>query len=309
MRTCWSEYANVEKYKKLVDYVRLDNYTVEALNGLRPATLKEIENGVKELQHELTYPVGKEFSDKFNLLIWTMTGNTYYFRAAGFKNEFDNNGKVADNIYEMICKSSKMLNDMFNMMEDKEAFNKKLKILEKVKKQGGIKYAGYAKDEITEKISPKQLISNAKAILPRNSDNKDIRKAISICIKYSSGKRILPMDISFIRKTYDEYINNMDRFKLEESTTKLKEQCERILKEKKSSDFVYKIIYTLKAYNYSKCSVKQYKIIQEAYDKLVNTQKEIKDDNIEYEVISDLIGSTDNTDSLDEFDVNDIFES
>lgn len=290
--TCWTLYLDVDKYVSLTKYSRLDSYSIDADKGVRLATENEIKQGVRGLQRKDVYPAGEDYNKLINLLVWTMTGNTFYFRRAGFKNNFNSEGKVTDNLYQMITMCCNELNLLFDFVADENKFTKLTRIVEKSKKTGGIKYATYASDEINENISVKQLINNVKLNFPRNSSDKSIRKAIALSLKYTNNKSLTPMEISYIRGVYSYYLNNTDMIKAkdynkakENEDTELKKKCDLIVRERyrgiiDSNHFVYKIIDTLRKYNFSKCSNNQYAIIEEAL-RIINTTA--KNNNVDKE--------------------------
>lgn len=327
---CWAMYSDVNKYIGLAKYSRLDSYSIESDKGLRPATESEIRQGVMGLQCKEVYPAGEEFDKTLNLLLWTMTGNTFYFRRAGFKNNFDTNGKITDNLYQMIYQCSNELNNMFKFIADKNKYNKCIKIIEKYKKSNGIKYASYASDEIKENMSIKQLMNNIKINLPRHSSDENIRKAIALYIK-SQKKQLTPMEISYLRGVYSYYINNRERINIKTSNenkknsdSELKKKCEILINERyrgkiDSNHFAYRIIDTLSKYDYSRCSVNQYRVIEDALRIIHNTNENkeiimneerarqevniISDDDLDsYESISDFIGEGLFDDSSDNFE-------
>jgi hypothetical protein len=93
-----------------------------------------------------------------------------------------------------------------------------------------------------------------------------------------------------MRETYAEYINNSSNSTQAEVNTELKAKCEKLLEQRfrgvvNQKHFAYTIIETLKKNNYTKCSPKQYNIIEDAYRQL-----KLPDENGEStlsEVISD----------------------
>ena len=149
---CWELYIDDIDLDKLVTFGKIEVYKVNAANGLRYATTGEIAQGIKGLLGEYIYPIGEEDYKRLCLLQWTFTGKSYFFRQAGYQLTYDDAGKVRNSFYEMITMCAHELNDLFNWLVIREQFEKDIKILTKMKKNKGYKYASYEPDEITEDI-------------------------------------------------------------------------------------------------------------------------------------------------------------
>ena len=108
---------------------------------------------------------------------------------------------------------------------------------------------------------------------------------------YKNKQELSPLEISSLREIYEEYA--LDRGKNNQPATvneDLKKKCALLLSERTSgkinhNHFAYTIIDTLKRNNYTKCSPKQYSIIEEAL-KLVGRDLSTEEDN-RTEIISD----------------------
>lgn len=296
---CWGEYIEDLNLDKLLKYGKIEVYKVDAANGFRYATEKEIASGVKGLIGENIYPAGEEEYKKLCLLNWTFTGKSYFFRQAGYELKYDTNGKVLTSLYEMIQTSANELKALFTWVtsEDYE------KALKKLKKCKGYKYASSEKDEIIEDITIKQLVYNIYNTFPRKSNNERYRKALSLSIKSVVNKKTLtPLEISKLREIYDEFAmdrnrNNTVQEANNECNESLKANCELLLKERyngkvNKNHFAYVIIDTLKKGNYTKCSPKQYSIIEDALSQLnisseKEEQKNLKEKSNDTEIITD----------------------
>ena len=310
--SCWSIYIDDIAFDKLIPYGKIEVYKIDAYNGLRYATVKEVEQGVKGLIGENIYPAGEEEYKKLCLLYWTFTGRAYYFRQAGYKLEYTEDGKVATPLYTMIQMSALQLKEIFDWVQDEKQFKSTVKKIEKMRKSRGYKYASYERDEVTEDITIKQLIYNIYRSFPRNSPNPEYRKALAMAIKsYKNKEKLTPLEISTLREIYDKHALDGDRNRGcvdEAKMQELKNVCEAILAEQFSgkinpNHFAFTIINTLKRNNYTRCSEKQKSYIDDAY-KLINRdivpkEKEapktevISDDEIDNSLmnISNAIGS------------------
>lgn len=292
---CWELYIDDLDLDKLVTFGKIEVYKVNAANGLRYATTGEIAQGIKGLLGEYIYPIGEEDYKKLCLLQWTFNGKSYFFRQAGYQLTYDDAGKVRNSFYEMITMCAHELNDLFNWLVIRDQFEKDIKILTKMKKNKGYKYASYEPDEITEDITIKQLIVNINRVFPRNSSNKDYRKALALVISSNKGKRLEPLEIAFLRNVYDKHALDRGSNKTisDDTDVKLKEMCEEIDNNRysgkiRTDHFAYKIIDTLRKANYTKCSTKQYNILLDAYNLINGKVKKDEEKKEETKVISEL---------------------
>ena len=285
--SCYEKYIKDLNLNKLLEYGRLEVYKVDAANGLRFATINEVEQGVEGLIPEYIYPAGEEAYKKLCLLQWTFSGISYFFRMAGYNLKYDTNGKVINTLYDMIQMSAYQIKELFSWVENTDTIDTAIKKIEKMKKNKGYKYASFEKDEIVEDISIKQLIHNIDKTFPRNSSNANYRKAISLVIKTNKNKKKLtPLEVAELRKIYHQHAlernNTQNNVIIEESIKQLKTECEKLLSERfsgkiNSKHFAYTIIESLKKNNYMKCSAKQYAFISEALN-IINKHNE--DSNI-----------------------------
>lgn len=296
---CWGLFIEDLKLDKCLSYGKIEVYKIAAANGLRYATVNEVAQGIKGLIGEYIYPAGEEEYKKLCLLQWSFTGVSYYFRQAGYKLDYDNNGKVTNSFYEMIQMCAYQLKELFDWVSVKENLDKALNRIKKMQKSKGYKYASYEKDEITEDITIKQLVMNIYKVFPRNSSNPDYRKALALALKSYKGKQQLtPLEVSQLRDIYDKHVLDINRDKKAAASvnTDVKEKCELLLAERfkgkiNQKHFAYTIIETLKRNNYTSCSPKQYAVIEEAY--MIVTKANNNDNKVENntsaktEVISD----------------------
>lgn len=271
VNNCYSIYIEDKQLNKILEYGKIKIYSVNASNGLRKATTNEIAQGVRGLIGEDMYIAGEEEYKKICLLQWTFTGVSYFFRQAGFRLSYSPNGAVENSFYDMIQMSALQIKELFEWLEDRRNYDNAIKQMKKLKSKHGYKYATYASDEITEDITIKQLIYNIHKTFPVHSTNNDYRRALALSIKAEKGTKLEPLDISFLRETYDKYAMDQLRDKKVdmEEVEGLREKCETLLKNRYSglinpNHFAYKIISSLKRIKYTKCSPKQYAIIDSA---------------------------------------------
>ena len=262
--------------EKLVDAAKQDIYHISAPLGFRVATSQEVENGVRGLVAVERFNIDEEKYKLLNLLLWTITGRLRYYSRSGHRYNYESDVGLTDNIYEMIARSAESLNKMMRWVGNKTEFNRDMQVLKNAAKNK-YRYPEYAEDEITEDITIKQLLFYLDGNLPRGSDNQTFREAISLVIKHKNNKyfKLSPDNISRLREAYDELTSNPTSVEnsIEDEESHLKEECERLLRGRDmgmitGSHFAFKIISTLKKFNYRSCSSKQYEIIQDALGKL-----------------------------------------
>lgn len=274
--SCYEIYMNNIKLDNILNYGKIEVYRIEARNGIRYATVKEVEQGVRGLIAENIYPAGEKEYKLLCLLQWTISGSSYYFRQAGYKLNYGSDGKPTNTFFEMIFNCAMQLKEMFDLCNDKKKVDKCIKIIKKMKQKHGYKYASYEKDEVTEDITIKQLVMNVYKIFPRNSSNPEYRKALALAIKsYKNNKKLTPLEVSRLREIYDKHALDLSssRGHNNEVNSELKDKCEELLAKRydgsiNQNHFAFTIINSLRANNYTKCSPKQLAIVDEAYKQL-----------------------------------------
>lgn len=284
---CWGLYIDDLGLDKILDYGKIEVYKVEAANGLRYATVNEVAQGIKGLIGENIYPAGENQYKLLCLLQWSFTGVSYYFRQAGYKLTYSSDGKVTTSFYEMIQMCAYQLKELFEWVSIRDDLDKAINQIKKMKKNRGYRYASYEKDEITEDITIKQLVLNICKIFPRNSSNKEYRRALALALKYTKSKqKLTPLEVSNLRDIYEKHALDINKSNnnIDNVDEELKNKCEKLISERFSGKinqkhFAYTIIETLKKSNYTKCSPKQYTIISDAYD-IINNDKNTKENSM-----------------------------
>ena len=319
--TCYDEVIKVKGLEQLVKFAKLENYKVESLNGLRYATTNEITQGVRGLKAEIQYPLGEDIYKKLCLLAWTVSGNNYFYKEAGFNVEYEN-GKVKTTVYDMIVTTATSLIELFDWIKNKKEFKEYIKTLRAIKKNGGgHKYSTYAEDEITEEISLKQLVYFINKEFEKGSNDKEYRLALHLAIKGKKNLQYLtPMEICFMRVQYDRHLEEYKtNTKLINTNFELKNKCERLLEARKcrkinQDHFAFKIIKTLGSNGYKSCSQKQLAIIDSALQEYEKELKKVQiiDYSTNKNVVKDNENNTDdvsNNSNNDEFVSDDYFDT
>lgn len=192
----------------------------------------------------------------------------------------------------MIIQSANELNRLIDYLNEGKQFDYDLTVLRKLKRAGKYKYPTYARDEIKADISIKVLMFNLSKRLPRGSSNANIRKALSLTIRYNAeeerkaknrgknrfikGFKLEPSDVSFLREVYQHLEESgstaaYDRNSIQ--ADKNKEICDKIEAGRDagyiaSNHFVFRIIDTLKRFGYKKVSTKQLEILNSALNEV-----------------------------------------
>ena len=295
---CWEQYIADINLDKLLKFGKIEVYKIEAADGLRYATQGEVTNGVKGLIGEYIYTAGEEEYKHLCLLQWSFSGIGYFYKQAGYNLKYDDEGKVLTSFYEMITQSAYGLKDLFNWISVKSNFETAISKIKKMQKKHGYKYANYAKDEVTEEITIKQLVYNIYRVFPRNSTNYEYRRALALALKnYKNKKPLTPSEVSWLREVYEKHAVDITKEVISvEENNELKDKCEKLLAERysgriKQNHFAYNIIETLKKLGYSKCSDKQMSIINKAYyticEQPIKESNEEANNSNKTEIISD----------------------
>lgn len=284
--SCWPVYLEGVKIDNLFPYMQTTVYHVNAADGYRVATINEVANGVSSLVGEVTDNIPEKDQRLLKLLQWTFDGSWRTFKSAGYDIKFNSDRTVATTYMQMLGQAGKELNDLVDYMDDGKQFDYCLTTLRNVKRAGKYKYPQYAPDEIKVDVSLKQLIFMLKQQLPKGSSNPDIRRAWYLVLHtYSDSKgqkNPNPSDVAFLRNVYTELTTKGSSFsgnikqddedrRLEQQ--KLKDKCDRLLAGRdnhliKSNHFAFKIIETLQRIEYSRVSIKQMTILEDALKEL-----------------------------------------
>lgn len=295
---CWEQYIADINLDKLLKFGKIEVYKIEAADGLRYATQGEVTNGVKCLIGEYIYTAGEEEYKHLCLLQWSFSGIGYFYKQAGYNLKYDDEGKVLTSFYEMITQSACGLKDLFDWVSVKSNFDNAISKIKKMQKKHGYKYANYAKDEVTEEITIKQLVYNIYRVFPRNSTNYEYRRALALALKnYKNKKPLTPSEVSWLREVYEKHAVDITKEVISvEENNELKDKCEKLLAKRYSgrinqNHFAYNIIETLKKLGYSKCSDKQMSIINKAYyticEQPIKESNEGTNNSNKTEIISD----------------------
>lgn len=299
-------YLNTDEIKvvDLLDYGELEIYKIVAKDGIRYATEKEVKQGVRGLIPETIYPAGEEEFRNLAMLDWSIRGFSYGLRKAGIQLDYGEDGKVLNTHLEILDMCAERLMSMIVWMKDFSKVEKAIKILKKIKRQNGYKYAKYAPDELNELISVRQLIDSSDKAFRRGSDNKEERYGLSLVIKAKKNEyKLTPYEISKLRSIYDTIASKSVSKTLVGEYDEVRKMCEKLKYGRNKGDidrnmFVFKIIETLDKYKYKKVTEKQLAIIKEAYDKNFNNESKVEetkadvidDEFMDISSISDAIG-------------------
>ena len=278
----------------LLKYTQTKIYHVNAVNGYRIATKSEVEQAVASLMAEVTDNIPEKEQRLLKLFQWTLDGDRKLFKSLGYELEFSEDRKLKTSYFQMLVMAGNELNELMDFMEDEKRFESCVAKLKKIKRKGKYKYPEYAVDEIQSEMTIKQLVYKLKPLLPIGSSNPDIRRALHLILTWERDTKLQnnadPLDIAMMRRVYASLSGQTDTIynqTVEDDSQLNREKCERLLKAKRAgeisqSDFVFKIISTLKKSNYKKVSPKQLAIIDTALEKLDKNLKESKE-NLERE--------------------------
>lgn len=273
-----------ELNKRLKDCLT-DIYYIEAANGLRVATVGEVEAGVIGLKAKKRFNIPEEDYKKVCLLLWMAAGKTWLLWKIGYSDIKDDTHP-----YSKIAKTANELVQLFSWIETGGSFDDILDKMKKASKYKKYTYPEYAMDEVTEDLSVNALIAKILAVFIQGCADNDFRRAIALSVKGKENPKILtPGEISFLRSTYDRYQleSKTGQIKLSDAGKErverielIKDKCESLKKaaEDKLIDkkaFVFKIIDTLESCNYRYCSSKQEKLLDEAINEVKESQKTV----------------------------------
>ena len=264
-----------KKIKTLCGYSKKDIYYIEALNGNRIATKREVEDGVEGLYAKPTYVAGEKAADMLHVIMWIISGDAIYLYRNGDTNiQFGEDGKVSTPVYTLIYRYAEKITQATEYY-DSDEYKKAVKIIQKFQKTASKLYKDIESDEVTAPISKEQLVKDILDRFPRGSSNINYRKAVSLALAYERNTRwVTPAGIAFMREQHRLYGETLGDYESTDSTSdRIEEMCNELerLRYSKMIDpnhFVYKIIATIKKKRYKNVSSKQKDIIIEAYNKV-----------------------------------------
>lgn len=280
-KNCAYVTLNLSTIESCLEYARVEKYTMH-ISGKAPriATQYEVVNGSTGLEMEYVYPLGEEMYKRLVFLLWSSGGNHGLLHRLGYELEYKDN-KVSTPFKDLIYMVAVDLYDMIQWcsVENVAAVEKQLRSLKRKKQL--IMCVEYAVDEVRETLETKELIYTADKILPRKSNDPEIRRAVAIIIKYNKYRDTpKPMDLVLIRKAYKKSLNSDSNYatEQEEASRALKEKCDYIEEGRKKhlvkdTHFCFRIIETLKKTGYQKCSIKQNDILDDAF-RIVKAEEE-----------------------------------
>lgn len=273
-----------KKIKALCDYSKKDIYYIEALNGNRIATKKEVEDGVEGLYAKPTYVAGEKAADMLHVIMWIISGDArYLYRNGDTSIKFSEDGNVSTPVYTLIYRYAEKITQATEYY-DSDEYKKAVKIIQKFQKTASKLYKDVESDEVTAPISKEQLVRDILDRFPRGSSNANYRKAVSLALAYERNKKwVTPAGIAFMREQHRLYGETLGEDESTDSTSdRIEEMCNELERLRYSklidpNSFAYKIISTIKKKRYKNVSSKQKDIIIEAYNKVKG--KDEKDDS------------------------------
>lgn len=293
MNCCYTLSDELLTNSKIIDNVEYKAYKILAANGERFATVGEIDNGVEGLFTVPIYPAGELAAKHLRLLYWALTGKSFAFRTAGFTLEYDKLGKVTNSFYQMIQMSYLRIKEMMDWVSSGDNYDTAIKKVKKFISRGKYQYAQYEKDEVQADISVKQLLHSLR-INSKKSNKYEYRRAVALSFEAQKGKKITPLQISEMRKAYNEVCAGQTENNINAGVLELCNKLEEGVSNGAlpSNHFALKIVKTLKAGGYTWCSEKQRGILIEALNLMEkNSKKEESNPIITDEGMEDFLSS------------------
>lgn len=266
-----------DKIHKTIEKMERPFYKMRVSGRVRVATEREIKEGATGLFAEKRYAIQDAEKRKlFWLLAWAGSGYDYYFYKIGKPFQKD---VVHMKLYTQIVNAAKEINDLLVWASQDEFMQEfdKIKKFTKEKYQ----YPDYEADEVVDELTRKQVIYMLDGSMPRGTEDKECRKAISLIIKEKTNKfyTIPPEEVAQLRILYKKIEENKpkslrDDQKPVEVNIRLKDDCEFLIKARDQGvlgkgEFVFKVINTCMEKNYiCRVSEKQSNVIRDAIQKV-----------------------------------------
>lgn len=272
---------------KLRDYIYYGKdviYTVETSNGVRFATENEICEGVTELRFETRYTIDVDTEYRYlNSLLFLLYGRGGALRDIGYNIKYSKERQIVQPLMEIIEMAKYDFANTLKWIDSGGLYSIKKGF--KAIKDKRFKYTNYAEDEIKPSIKIKQIVHDIASGKIYRSSESDYRRAWSIC-KFKpltmKGRKamdfrglITPEERRFIRvtaKKYSDVIERKPNFEgnIEDIASRANELIEARDKHRiDPTEFVFKVIDTLKRNSFKRVSDKQAAIVNEAYSTFI----------------------------------------
>ena len=294
----WSAYFDISTgevdLKTLVEYNSQSRYMIDAANGMRVATVNEVNeaifNVIDDVEIGLINDPETKLEDskyKFILLfLWSVTGLWRYYLKAGFTAEFDKSGLVGTEI-KYIANINIILSRMCELLREEGYYSSVIKTLKSIKRLGTYKYPTYANDEIEPEEKIVFVVNQVSRLMPKNKTR--IMFEASDILKKSGGNvsKMTTENKLVLRKCLYEIRNPKADAEVTSNRTmkEIKDLCEEIRqavinKKLRSNDFAVKVASTIMRSGYIRCSEKQKGVLVEAINKLRVAENREKQANI-----------------------------
>lgn len=274
---CFGYYIDfcIEKPRldELMEYSIKTVYKVQASNGIRIATVKEVESGVAELIPEDKHVLSEDEESAIYMLLWTFTGMLRYYKAAGLNYTYIDN-ELVETDYQLILRAGDKLRSMVDLLSDTNRYNKVVNTLKLSKKTFKYPYPAFADDEIHPDISAKQVFFICKTQIVGKGLTENQQMAKRIVTRLNKGGKeteMKPYEVAIMRRAYAEIQRGEVVDTMSQLDPIIKELCDKIEAGKKSglltaSDIGVKIVGTIQ--KTGRCTARQLEFLRQSEKKL-----------------------------------------
>lgn len=275
--------------EKLLQHTSQDRYLIEGDDWSRVATKKEVEEAIYEdyedYRDDNSYSIVKlvnkpilKIEEKdvrfLNTLVWTFTGRWRYYIRAGFKCEYNGN-KLKEPEIKYVTNILNVLNRVCELLENPSYLDDIITNIKKIKKAGAYKYPEFANDEVIPREKVVFVVNQLSKLLPKNKSNIQYKAyKILSANKNTPISRYSTEDKLTIRQAYIETKHGITGGEKEDKEIEeVKTLCDKIRQGSidgiiNYNDFAMKIVRTISANGYRRCSIKQKNILVEAVNRI-----------------------------------------
>lgn len=259
----------VETVESLIGMAKQTVYKTQAKNGLRLATVNEINSRVAQLVSEDVLLVDENSYLNIVIFVYLCTGNDKLLETCNSGIELDNILKLGTK--EMIRVSSEYINSV-KFVED----------LDNMRQNGVVNYPTHADDEIKERGLDDKLSLVLNTLEKKSALSTYEQAALDIAKKGICGKSLSDKQVNVINSIYTEITSGKVRenYYSEEVEAKIKE-CNSYFSYK-SNKFITNLFTNV--LKYKKCSEKQLKVIDDEYNKMLDYKRTVLEQENQYVV-------------------------
>lgn len=273
-------------FKEMINYLERPVYYVNIGGVYREASMREVNEGVTELENRPEKALDHETERLMYILTWAVTGLYRYYTKAGYTCTYKDNEMIETDCQQILA-AMHGLRAVADWLDNDALYERAKNSLISMKRKGKYKYPEVVNGEIEPEGSIRFVVVSLNKSMPYTR-NPILLKCRSILKRMESKKyyKLNTEEKITLRKGYNilsHVDEDIEQAGLSESdrarVAEVKYSCERIeqayqLGRLSKSDWGYKVSTTIASNKYLRCSDKQLRILKDTCEKLDKEDKE-----------------------------------